>query len=342
MDYIKILKAIARMNLNDENKIIIDHFVNNNGMDSYVMNKITIHKLQYLFYRHLNELHLLEQINKYDSKSLISQFIFWQLRYVEYLNIIKLLINNFDENKINYSLIKGVTLVDSLYNDDPVVYRDFGDIDILIEKGNVGIVNKVLCEQGFNQGFFDEKNNLIKAPRNKIIYWSLNSHQEHEYIKKSVYSLYSSKILNCIDINTTIFEGGKIEIPISTSKILENKFDKKLSSGINIKCLNHTYAFLQLCYHFYKDTVYEVKRTEREDYCLIKFCDIREYILKFRKEIDWDEFIFIINHYDLGKQIYYTLFLVSSFYDDLEIDNVMVKIAANQTISFPNWGEILL
>lgn len=340
MKYIKILKAIARVTLDYESKKTIINFTTSK-IDNYIFNKLLQHKLHYLYYKHLEELNILKEIDKYNQRSLNSQFVFWQLMYAEYLDIIKKLTNKFIEYNIDYSLIKGISLVNTLYTNKSLVYRKFNDIDILIDKKNVNIVNKIICGFDFIQGCLDDNNNIIKAPRKEIIYWSLNSHQEHEYIKKSVYSFYIPGIINCIDINTTFFEGGKFEIPISTRKILENKRDQELPNGINLHCLNYTYELLQLCYHFYKDTVYDIKKAEKEDYCLIRFCDIREYILKFQKKINWDEFITIINENMLGDKIYHTLSLVSSFYGDLALDNIMTKIETNSKILVPNWDEII-
>lgn len=340
MDELVFLKSIARMKLNSEDKIIITNFISKNKIDGYLLDKIINHRLQFLLYKHLNELNILDTISIYVKSSLISQFIYWQLRYEEYLNEIGNIINIFKENGVNYVLIKGVSLANSLYTENSMVYRKFNDIDILINKIDVSTVNNILCKQSFTQGYLDKNYNIMKASRDKIIYWSLNSHQEHEYIKKSFYAQYRPKATINIDINTTIFEGGKIEPQISTSILLNNKRYERISSEILGECLIYTYELLQLCYHFYKDTVYDIKKVEKQDYCLIKFCDLREYILKYHNLINWKEFITIINKYNLGDQVYYVLLLVSSFYCDLKINNILSEIEIHKQIYLPNWTDI--
>ena len=91
-------------------------------------------------------------------------------------------------------------------------------------------------------------------------------------------------------MNTTIFEGGKISPKIDTKTLLSNTVSKKIND-FSYRKLSLEYNLIQLCYHFYKDTVYEIKKKRKESYCLMKFCDIREYILKYQHQLNWDNFI---------------------------------------------------
>ena len=58
----------------------------------------------------------------------------------------------------------------------------------------------------------------------------------------------------------------------------------------------------------------------------MKFCDIREYILKYQHQLNWDNFINILNENNLSEEINYVLKLISSFYKDVDIERVIKKL----------------
>lgn len=109
-------------------------------------------------------------------------------------------------------------------------------------------------------------------------------------------------------------------------------------------CLDYTYGLLQLCYHFYKDTLYDEKKKTHDDFCLLKFCDIREYVLQYKNSINWGEFVEIINDAKIRNEIYYPLWLVSSFYGDLGIEDILsrLKVNKNYYTNSIDWERMLL
>ena len=70
----------------------------------------------------------------------------------------------------------------------------------------------------------------------------------------------------------------------------------------------------------------KIKKKRKESYCLMKFCDIREYILKYQHQLNWDNFINILNENNLSEEINYVLKLISSFYKDVDIERVIKKL----------------
>lgn len=319
---INLLRSIARMELNDffSSAPSLEEFVKHLDSDKI----LSMNKLQLLFFKHLKELEYLDKLDESLCDKYSLKLFYIQFKYREYLNLIMKIVCIFEKEGINYSILKGLSFIDDMYSKDGIIYRNFGDVDILISPSDASKVNSILVELGLVQGNI-HGNIIEKAKREELIYWSLNSHQLHEYVTFTSYASISPYFAIYVDINTTIFEGGKITPPISTNEILANTMIKKIR-GQTIKCLNYTYGLLQLCYHFYKDTVYEVKKQRHDNYCLLKFCDIREYILKFRSLIEWDIFICVVNKYGIANQIYHTLMLVSSFYGDLKIENVLSAI----------------
>ena len=191
----------------------------------------------------------------------------------------------------------------------------------------------------FVQGSVNSMGQIEKASRREIIYWGLNSHQEQLYVKFSKYAVTPYMAID-IDINTSIFEGGKTKDPIPTEELLKHRQVKINGHGKKFYALEKEYELIQLIYHFYKDTVYEIKKAMKQDYSLNKFCDVREYILKYRDEIDWDLFIDIVNSNNIGNGIYYVLLIVSDFYKDMDIDDILERIEADKNVEIPCWENV--
>lgn len=298
------------------------------------------HKLEYLFYSLIKNLELEFLFDQSIVSKYINELNVHQLKYIEYLNSMKPIFENLEDKNIKYAVLKGFSFADELYNTNLGIIRRFADIDVLIDKSDLKAAKEVLNNYNFVQGKVVD-GSIVRAERKDLIYWELNSHQLYEHVKLSE---YTSQYWIEVDINTTIFEGGKFIPPIETKKLLTHSIIKKTELGISFYVLNKTFSLLQLCYHFYKDTVYETKKENHNDYCIIKFCDIREFILHFREEINWTEFIKIVNESNIGDQIYYSLYLVSSFFGDLGIQEILKQIKTTPlfSIGFLDWERMLL
>lgn len=344
MNIIDMLKSVAKVSPSHKD---FENILQLISLGENKLNQLLLkNKLQLLFVKHLEAFNSSSAISEELFASYSNQLLWLQLKYDEYRDLLYNIQNIFSQKRISYAILKGMANNAELYINDHVLYRPFEDMDILILPEQIDEVNAVLHKVGFIQGTY-HNSNIVKAPRKDILYWRLNSHQLHEYIRFSKYSYISSYFRLNVDVNTTIFEGGKYADPINISHFLENTIDKSMvssSCAFTYKTLEYTFDLLQLCYHFYKDTVYEAKKNTGEDYCLLKFCDIREYILKYRTQIDWDRFITIVNDSKIGNQIYYTLKLISSFYKDLCIDDILLKISITEDILSDciDWKKILL
>lgn len=300
------------------------------------------HKINLLFLKHLRCFKKVNDLNISKMKQYSNQLFVLQHLYSEYIDNVSKISKAFESQKIPYAVLKGFSIANDLYSFDNLIFREFVDIDILINNEDVAKVTRLLKENSFIQGKI-RNDEIIPVQRSEIIYWSLNSHQLSEFVKNSKYSSISPKYWLEFDINTTIFEGGQKQDPIPNSIILSHT-QRLLPNKDSYRVLSPTYNLLQLCYHFYKDTVYELKKESRNDYRLSKFCDIREFIIHFRKKIDWPEFIKLVNESNIGEQIYYVLWLVSSFYGDLRIEDILKAINRTRTYEIDkiNWEGMLL
>lgn len=341
---IAILKAISKIKIDDNDRDILYSWLNNYQDDLNIISDIYKNKLQFLLLKHLIEMKCCLGMNKSLGLQLSAQFAFLQNKYSTYLSTANSISKLFNENNIPHCILKGISIINDLYTSNELIYRDFNDVDFLVSPSKTKLAKKLLENINVIQGTVTEDMQILPASRKEIIFWSLNSHQEHRYIAESPFSHFSPWLFQLIDINTTIFEGGKSVPQISTDYLLEHRINKHIKNDILIFSLRPEYEFIQLCYHFYKDTKYDIKKANNENFCLQKFCDIREFILHFGKEIDWTEFVKIVNEFNIGDQIYYSLYIVSSFYGDLGIEEILKEIKTTHlfSIGFLDWKRMLL
>lgn len=119
----------------------------------------------------------------------------------------------------------------------------------------------MLKNNGFIQGNLDRESLLIKpCGRKEKIDMLINTHQQYQHIRQSKYFPISHYNIQLIDINFTIWEGGNQEDFIKTDYLLKNRILRTTQSGMQYWALKPEYDLIQLCYHVYKDTVYEIKR----------------------------------------------------------------------------------
>ena len=345
-DILTILRMISQVKMTKKERQVFVELMHNKlilNNEHILLAEINYHRLQYLFFKHLKDCHcLFDTISKKSIIALSEQFAFLQIKHREYLESIKPIIDKLDFLNIPYALIKGIYLLDSIYKNDNEYYRTYGDVDLLVAKQNVKQIGEILESNGYIQGEIDENYNIVKSSRKNIIYWSLTSHQEHKYIKGSACFGFSPRLVLCVDLNTTIFDGGLYEMPISTEDILGFNVQKSENEVMKYNTLNPTMGLLQLCYHFYKDTKYESKKKSKEDFSLIKFCDIREYINRNFTNIQWNEFFDLIKSAGIQKEILFVLNMVFEFYKDKNIKDILIKYQQEKPDSNINFNRMLI
>lgn len=122
------------------------------------------------------EQNLIELLDNKLGMDYSAQLYLNNLMYNEYLDIIKEIVEEFNKNGICYCILKGFSIIDSLYKVKDSIYRKFSDVDILVEKKDVSIINIILNSIGFIQGKITSSGGIAKASRRDILYLSLNSH----------------------------------------------------------------------------------------------------------------------------------------------------------------------
>ena len=109
-----------------------------------------------------------------------------------YCNEIKLLGSAFQQIPMNYSFLKGSSLILNFYKKP--YHRYFGDVDLLISPKDIGTIEKTMLSRGYVYGdYISDK--IVGASRKSILHHRVYTHELYNMVK-----IIDSHIIN-IDIN---------------------------------------------------------------------------------------------------------------------------------------------
>ncbi len=195
-----------------------------------------------------------------------------------------------------YVILKGEVL--SVYMNNQVATRGSNDVDILVDKSNIGALTKILKNSGFESSKEEKREDLI--------YYLTFAHQIAPYRKrKGSNDIY-------VDINFDLFWGGYQGRRIDINSFLEDAITMNIY-GVNVKTLPLYKTLIALILHHYKDfnSIFLLASsksiTEKkimEIYCLI-VNNIERFVIS--------EFIELCGRYGVQQYAYYMLYYVNEF-----------------------------
>lgn len=105
---------------------------------------------------------------------------------------------------------------------------------------------------------------------------------------------------------------------------------------------------LQLVYHIYKDTQYQIKISDNESLLLSGFCDLYMLINQDRRKINWAVFISKINELQLDDVVYFILSLLNKLLPMQVVEDCLRKMHLSEkkvldikiNNAFANWTNI--
>lgn len=265
-----------------------------------VRNKLVCH-----FYYFVTENGLVSFLTKEVWRLITKNVVYEELKACGYQEELKKITKKLDGSSISYAVLKGMHIKNLVYEKGQGKNgRIFNDIDILIDKTQVKNVDKILTELGYFKGEYSPSTNALRRfSRQEEIAFFMTSHQAPQYIKKSPFGDICINDNYIIDVNFTIFEGGKIKPKISTSELLGEMVVRKLNNGLEYKSLSMEHDLFQLLYHVYKDKQYDIKKANNEELLMANLMDIYRYVCRFNKNIDWNKFNKILQTTDFSEHL---------------------------------------
>lgn len=284
-----------------------------------IVGELLHHRLGGYFYMALPEEYR-KKLNKEVRKAFETIITAQKKQVKETYEILQPIIDEFDKNNIRYAGLKGVIYNATMYE---IGIRRTNDTDLLVLEEDLNKLDKILRERGYIQTLM--KNGEFKeASRKEKMIQIMNYHDLIPYMKLLPEESLSDR--HEIDINFQ-FDSKENDI---TKKIFDIGTETYESEYLRIKGLPWKSNLAHLCIHFYREASNTLWTKRRRDMVLYKVVDIMNMIryLKDKKE-DINEWPQFMESLGLSKPAYYTLYVVSEFYDDPLIKSWMNNININ-------------
>lgn len=207
--------------------------------------------------------------------------------------------------------VKGAMLVDLLYHTYGI--RTLGDLDFLIAKTDESSVDSCMKRIGYIKGNYNLKTNTITpVERKEDIKWKVGATNVYPYVK-----LVDNEHMKFV----------KVDFRHSLDETLNKQpvneiIDYYKKNGE----VNPLHIILHLAAHMYHEAIHSMSVLYNKDINLIKFCDIREYIVQRDVSVDFGELVELSHKYSLEKALYYAFYYLKEIYSDGYEDEVLNKL----------------
>ena len=199
------------------------------------LNEVFKNKIAPLVAYHLEQYKLFDKVPRYVYRVLRTYRYYHKMKAKAYFDTIQDIAQMLEKAQIEYVFMKGFDIINKLYAHKSPYIREFNDIDILVLEEDLTKVERLFIDQGYVFGHYNEQEDrIVKASRFDIIRMRMDSHQIETLVKRVTYD-ESEEIIGpiYIDVNFTIFDGGKNKSPISTKELLSNRV--KIQSFNNVE-----------------------------------------------------------------------------------------------------------
>lgn len=204
---------------------------------------------------------------------------------------------------VSYAVVKGEVLSQQIYGEPDRRYS--GDIDILIDKKDIKLLEREIQNLGFRQRLPDNKNEVRKTRVLCLAY----SHQIPSYHKEKL-----GFDLN-VDVNYDIFWGEYEGQRYSIEEFVADTVEMEIY-GTVLKTLPVEKAFVHLILHHYKEmnSLYHLSHHNR--ICTYMFSDIYNMLLLNKEVLTVEIISALCEKYNFGNIMYYMLYYTKKVYND--------------------------
>jgi len=318
----RLILLLCRLTFSEQEKNEIKEIVSQkiNWMKVFeysISNKITT-----LVWNNLKKLSIQYNIPKYLKNVLKFTELGIQKQNEMYLQQVKDITREFEKNNCVCIPVKGAFFIPNMYKDYRIRYM--GDLDFLIRKEDIQTTYKVMEGKGFVQGqYIASQNMIIPMSRKDDITWKLKMSHLYPFVK-----LIESEYLGAIKCDFRFALDDRLNSEPINEMILS--YDGNLLPA---------YRFIHLCTHLYEEAKKDIYIVLGKDINLIKFCDIREYVLQFMDDSDFETVIGFAERHSLNKAIYYTLWYLNQIYHDGYEQKILERIRVENTDFLYTFGK---
>lgn len=208
------------------------------------------------------------------------------------------------ENGVLFAPVKGGYLIDNVYKNRRL--RATNDIDILIKKKDIRAIHEIMISNGYTQGDYNKASNtVLEADKNKKMLYKTKMYNLLPYIK-----------VDHSNPNNTVFFDLSFALDFSLNA---NPIDEMLNMSVanekGIELLPEHFL-VHICCHHYREASNVAWIMLGKDLNLIKFCDVREFIVQKMDAGSISKAIEFAKKYGLEKAMYFTIYFTREIYND--------------------------
>ncbi|PGD11778.1 nucleotidyltransferase family protein [Bacillus toyonensis] len=223
----------------------------------------------------------------------------------------------------------------------PQVYKDFGlrtmtDFDFLISPDDKTDASNALKSIGYQMGSYDWTNNtIVPVARKDELMWHMNAGNLFAHVKLTEEEFLC---VNRVDFSYDVDLKKNYE---ATHKLLEGTLDSNVF-GIPTKVLEPIDFLIHLAFHLYKEATNVQFVFLHVDLNLIKFCDIREYILHLEKcgGIDWVKLAKRTVELNAEEAMFYSLYFTDYIYGEKFSEQLNKELKITDLSFLEKFGEV--
>ncbi|MDR2410639.1 MAG: nucleotidyltransferase family protein [Bacteroidales bacterium] len=329
-----IIRICAKVKYDESDLLELKELLSYNLDWGYFLYACLHHRIIPIVYNAFEQVNGLKYIEKHVRRIMKTECIRIKEKNTILYNEICKINKCLQQNNLHVTNLKGAIVARLLYGE--LSFREFSDIDYLVEKKDIKAISDCLISLGYVQGEYDFTSNTIREySRKEIIKHTMNSHECSEFVMLSN-SDYCRSII--IDLNHQIIwnEFLKNKNKINIKEFFSNSISFDMDGFVGYH-LSNEYQFVQLCSHLYSEAVYfcfdPFWARDKSDINLIKLCDI--FLLIKQGLLNWDKILEIADRMSLNEPICYTLDCIKEFYNImLPFDpHTYFKIKSNSLIN---------
>ena len=306
----EVIIKLSKMNMTKEDKNFVIKEVEKGVNWKEIVYLASRNKTLPLLWKNIKELHSESFVPVHIRKMIQYVVIGVRTDNILFLNEFEQIKSLLLQEEVLFLPLKGIYMIPNIYKSCDI--RTMGDIDCLVDRKDVTKVQKVMAELGYVQGEIDLAKKEIKPfERFKEIVWNTQMTNMPPFYKLSDESSL-----------------GYVKVDFSVCLDFDRNYDltQKLLKDANINSeLRTVVLFLHVCAHLYKEATNDTYIKLNKDVNLVKFCDVREFLLSHEKENFLDCVVKYANANGLGDALYYSLYYLIQIYGD-DYSNTLKRI----------------
>ncbi|MGY1422622.1 nucleotidyltransferase domain-containing protein [Bacillus cereus] len=329
----EVLVLCSRKKLANKEISRVKTILNNYQIDfQYLLESSLKHKVTQLIAKHLIQLDENKKIRTYYKKLLNYHYLGNLERnkalFEEVINLLK----QFNSHNIKVIPLKGTVLAPNVYGD--IGLRSLNDVDFLISTDDRQTVSNILKDHGYVVGDYSWTEDHIQ-PINKAeeLMWRMNVGNLYSHVKK-----IENPFLKFLIVDFSYDVDLQKNYHVSTE--LLKSAEKKSILGMPTYLLNDLDFFFHIAIHLYKEATNVEFVNHQADLNLIKFCDLREFLLVKRNEFDWKFVARRAKELGIEKALYFAIYYTELIYQEQLVGELLELLDIEDDSFLEYYGEL--